>query len=61
MIIFKETKNIREDHFLVFANDKGSSIDIPVSEDTKLLFLRYFDRLSPPTKSVEETVVAASK
>jgi hypothetical protein len=53
MIIFKGTKSIRDDLFLTFSNENGSSIDIPVSEETMLLFIRYFDRLSPPTNQVE--------
>jgi len=53
MIIFTGTKSVRSDHFLVFSNDLGSSIEIPVSEEIMIWFMMYFDRLSPPTKPVE--------
>jgi len=53
MIIFTGTKSVRDDHFLVFSNDLGSSIEIPVAEEVMIWFMRYFDRLSPPTKPVE--------
>jgi hypothetical protein len=53
MIIFSGTKNYRDEHFLCFSNEAGSSIDIPVSKQVSVWFLRYLDRLSPGTKPVE--------
>jgi len=53
MIIFSGTKTIRDDYFLTFSNENGVSIDIPVAEEVSMWFMRYFDRLSPPTKPVE--------
>jgi hypothetical protein len=61
MIIFKGTRSVRDDYFLQFSNETGSSIDIPVSEDVLLRFMRYFDRLSPPTNLVENQSGAESK
>jgi hypothetical protein len=61
MIIFKGTRSVRDDHFLQFSNEAGSSIDVPVSEDVLLRFMKYFDRLSPPTKPVESHSGAESK
>ncbi len=60
MIIFKGTRSIRGDHFLQFSNEKGASIDIPVSEDVMLRFTSCFDRLSPPTNPVERVVPGES-
>ncbi|MCK9567836.1 hypothetical protein M0R72_02650 [Candidatus Pacearchaeota archaeon] len=61
MIIFKGTRSVRDDHFLIFENEKGSSIEIPIAEEIMIWFMRYFDRLSPPTKPVEDPQPAASK
>lgn len=61
MIIFKGTKSIREDRFMIFTNEQGSSIDIPISKDVMERFLRYFDRLSPPEKAVEGAESTISK
>jgi hypothetical protein len=60
MIIFKGTRSVRDDHFLQFSNETGSAIDVPVSEDVLLRFMKYFDRLSPPTKPVENQSGAES-
>ena len=61
MIIFKGTRSVRDDHFLIFTNENGSTIDIPVAEEIMIWFMRYFDRLSPPTKPVEDPAHATSK
>jgi hypothetical protein len=61
MIIFKGTRNINDNHYLVFTNDHGASIDIPVTEEIQIWFMRYFDRLSPPIKPVEGASPAMSK
>lgn len=56
MIFFDKTIKISEQSFMVFVNSvTNSSIQIPVDEKTKSLFLHYFDRLSPSLKIVEET------
>lgn len=55
MIIFLGTKKVGIQSFLIFGNEKGSTIQIPVNEKDKKLFLSYFDRLTPPTvEFVEE-------
>lgn len=61
MIIFKGTRSVRDDHFLRFSNELGSTIDIPVAEEIMIWFMRYFDRLSPPTNPVESAPPVASK
>lgn len=53
MIIFQKTKKIGTRSFLVFTNEGGSTIDIPVDDYVQNLFLHYFDRLSPGLKPVE--------
>jgi hypothetical protein len=60
MIIFKGTRSIRDDHFMAFENEHGSSIDIPVAEEIMIWFMRHFDRLSPPSKTVEDEPSVAS-
>lgn len=61
MIIFNGTRSLRDEFFLCFSNDKGSSIEIPVTEQMKDWFTRYLDRLSPPTKEVESKEPSGSK
>ena len=61
MIIFQGTRSVRDDHFLRFSNELGSTIDIPVAEEVMFFFMRYFDRLSPPTNQVEGAPLAKSK
>ena len=61
MIIFQGTKSVRDDYFLRFSNELGSTIDIPVAEEIMFWFMRYFDRLSPPKKTVEGQAQAESK
>lgn len=53
MIIFHSTKKVGIQSFLVFANEIGSTIEIPVDPQIESMFLHYFDRLSPGTKPVE--------
>jgi hypothetical protein len=53
MIIFHGTKKVGIQPFLVFTNEAGSFIEIPVDERTQSFFLHHFDRLSPGAKSVE--------
>lgn len=54
MIIFHSTKKVLDQSFMVFTNELGAFIQIPVSEKTAAVFLQHFDRLSPGTKPVEE-------
>lgn len=61
MIIFNGTRSLRDEFFLCFSNDKGSSIEIPVSEQMKDWFMMYIDRLSPPIKDVENKEPSGSK
>jgi hypothetical protein len=61
MIIFQGTRSVRDDHFLRFSNELGSSIDIPVAEEIMIWFMRHFDRLSPPTNPVESVPPVPSK
>ena len=51
--MFTGTKCIRDEHFLCFANEKGSSVEVPIDESIMIWFMRYMDRLAPPTKPVE--------
>jgi len=53
MIIFHKTKKVGIQSFLVFMNEGGSLIDIPVDDKIQNMFLHYFDRLSPGVKLVE--------
>jgi hypothetical protein len=46
---------------MVFTNENDSFIDIPIAEDMMLMFMRYFERLSPPEKVVEEGGSTVSK
>lgn len=50
MIIFSGTKKVGTQMFLVFTNEAGSFIQVPVPDSTASLFLHYFDRLSPGIK-----------
>ena len=61
MIIFHSTKRIQDQSFMIFTNEEGVLIQIPVDEKTQSVFLHHFDRLSPGTKSVEESLVEGSK
>lgn len=54
MIIFHSTKKVLDQSFMVFTNELGAFIQVPVSEKVAAVFLQHFDRLSPGTKSVEE-------
>lgn len=53
MIIFHGTKKVGIQPFLVFTNEAGAFIQIPVDEQTQSFFLHHFDRLSPRAKPVE--------
>lgn len=53
MIIFHSTKNVRTQSFLVFMNEDGATIDIPVDAKTESVFLHHFHRLSPGKTRVE--------
>lgn len=53
MIIFHGTKRVGIQPFLVFTNEAGAFIQIPVDEQTQSFFLHHFDRLSPGAKPVE--------
>lgn len=46
MIIYKGTKTIGLQSFLIFENEIGGIVNIPVSEENKSLFIHYFDRLA---------------
>jgi hypothetical protein len=61
MIIFHGTKRVGIKPFLVFTNDVGAFIEIPVDEQTLSLFLHYFNCLSPGTKPVEDTAQEGSE
>jgi hypothetical protein len=47
MIIFQGTKKIGLQSFMIFTNEFGSVIQIPVDENIKSMFLHHFNRLSP--------------
>lgn len=53
MILFSGTRTLGVKHFLVFTNESGESVSVPVDEQTKLMFLHHFHRLSPGIKPVE--------
>lgn len=55
MIVFNGTKRIGTQSFLVFINEDGAEVQIPVDEKIQLMFLHYFDRLSPGIKPVDKT------
>jgi len=61
MIIFHSTKKVGVQSFLVFTNETGSTIDIPVDPQVESLFLHHFHRLSPGTKTVEADKQEGSK
>lgn len=61
MIIFHKTKKVGLQSFLVFINEGGSTIDIPVDDNVQNMFLHYFDRLSPGTKPVETSTTEDSE
>lgn len=61
MIIFHSTKKVLDQSFMVFTNELGAFIQIPVSEKISAMFLQHFDRLSPGTKPVEEPSWDGSK
>jgi len=53
MIIFHSTKKVGIQSYMVFTNEAGSFIQIPVEDKMLSFFLHYFDRLSPGGKGVE--------
>lgn len=61
MIIFDGTKKIGIQTFLVFKNDFGSSVQIPLDDKTISFLLLYFDRLSPGTKMQVEGGISDSE
>lgn len=61
MIIFHSTKKVIDQSFMVFTNEHGALIQIPVDEKTQSMFLHHFDRLAPGTKPVEEVPTEDSK
>lgn len=54
MIIFHSTKQVQDQTFMIFSNEEGAMIQIPVDKKTLLIFLHHFDRLSPGKKPIEE-------
>jgi len=54
MIIFHSTKRVQDQAFMIFVNEEGAMIQIPVDDKTQSVLLHHFDRLSPGTKSVEK-------
>lgn len=61
MIIFHSTKVVRTQPFLVFTNEDGATIDIPVDQKTQSLFLHHFHRLAPGKSLVENETKEGSK
>jgi hypothetical protein len=53
MIIFNGTKKIGTQSFMMFTNEAGSCIQIPVENKMLSFFLHHFNRLSPGVKGVE--------
>jgi len=53
MIIFQGTKKVGLQSFLVFKNEIGAFVEIPVEEQMQSMFLHYFNRLSSGIKDVE--------
>ncbi|MEY2701632.1 MAG: hypothetical protein RLY43_265 [Bacteroidota bacterium] len=60
MIIFDGTKKVGLQTFLVFKNDFGSSVQIPLDDKIISYLLLHFDRLSPGTKMRVEQGVESS-
>jgi hypothetical protein len=56
MIIFYGTKKVGIQPFLIFTNEAGAFIEIPVDEKMQSFFLHHFDRLSPGGKWVEKNL-----
>lgn len=61
MIIFHSTKKVRTQSFMIFMNEDGATIDIPVDPKTESLFLHHFHRLSPVKSRVESVPGEESK
>jgi len=61
MIIFHSTKSIGNQSFMVFTNEAGALIQIPVQANILSMFLHHFDRLSPGIKTVEPSTVESSQ
>jgi hypothetical protein len=53
MIIFNGTKKVGVQSYLIFKNETGASVEIPVEEQMQSMFLHYFHRLSSGIKDVE--------
>jgi hypothetical protein len=60
VIIFKGTKRVLDQSFMIFMNEEGYSIQVPVDEKTQSIFLHHFDRLAPGTKLVEKSSETSS-
>ena len=54
MIIFHGTKRVGTQSFLIFTNEAGSFVQIPVDGKIQNMFLHHFDRLSPSVKDVDQ-------
>ena len=55
MIIFKEIIQKNTFYFMVFENENGAVVEIPIDEKIARQFPLYFERLSPSMKGVERT------
>jgi hypothetical protein len=53
MIIFKETKTVGSQKFIVFENENGSTVEVPMSKDQISMILHHFERISPSSALVE--------
>ena len=61
MIVFKGTKKVGFQSFLIFGNENGSFIDVPVDDNVCAMFLLYFDRLAPANVPVETAAWSGSE
>ena len=50
MIIYDGTKQLNGLNWMIFSNENGKRIEIPIETATAKLFELYFSRLSPPPK-----------
>jgi len=53
MIVFSGTKKVGEQRLMVFTNEVGARVEIPLDDKVVQMMTLHFDRLSPGAKRVE--------
>lgn len=54
MIVYDGTKKVNRVHYIIFKNDSGKTIDVPLDTHVFNQFMIYFDKLQPAEHLVVE-------